>query len=251
MLKRFIRGGTKTLKDEHGSILVLTAALVLLLTLCFAGLSEIGRFLIVREQTQTATDAASLAASGSGVKRWVRLTVKTYDRSRIDPCGCEECDDDGCWCVPCCVSCPDVTRTAVGTEQDLIEQEGWRDYCESCGSGCGESCDYTLDDRWVEYNQNTSAASAAEFYQANLPRNSTGSKIAKVTIHSDRHDPAYPSVVVYAKSKIKSLFPGFANAFPESYETTTCSQGDTYYKKANDPHDRWIKPPEDACWKDW
>ncbi|MCL6558069.1 MAG: hypothetical protein K6U74_04555 [Firmicutes bacterium] len=65
------------LNNEQGNILVLTAAVVFTLCLLWAGTVEYGRWLITKEQTQTAVDADSLASSLSGVHRWVKIDVVT------------------------------------------------------------------------------------------------------------------------------------------------------------------------------
>lgn len=245
MPRLYIRGGIKLLKNERGSILIITAALVLLLTLLFAGLCEFGRFLIAREQTQTAADAAALAAAGSGEQKHVQIVVHTTEREYevCDSSGCHGEDDDPY----------NVDRTATGTEKDLIEGGGWRDYCvpDSWSYQCNN---YTLVDRWVEDDKQSSTTNAAyDFFNANLPKQAEKSVIAKIKTYMDpkANSPYYPSVVVYATSKIKSLFPGFLNAFPDSYQTTVCAQSSTYYKTVKSGNQRWEKPPADACWEDW
>ncbi|WP_081328475.1 pilus assembly protein TadG-related protein [Neomoorella thermoacetica] len=129
--------------DESGAIFILTAAVVVMLTLLFAGVAEFGRALIIREQTQTASDAAALAAATSGVHRWVKIDVVT-DRGQE-----EHCSKDTCWCS----SCGTVTISGiVGDERRLIDEGGWRDFCAppcSCGGG---SCWFNVDDRWVTYD---------------------------------------------------------------------------------------------------
>jgi Flp pilus assembly protein TadG len=78
-------GGTlfKIMKNEDGTVLVLMTVLILVFTLLFVGLAEFGKWLIVKEQTQTAADAAALAASSSGVHRWVKIDVVT-DRGKVE-----------------------------------------------------------------------------------------------------------------------------------------------------------------------
>jgi len=240
MGRLFSHGGT-VLGNDRGSILIITAFLVMILTLLLAGMVEVSRVMITRERLQTAADAASLASAGSEVKRWVQLTVTTTDRRRWTCCGDEECS-------PCCVSLPDCIRTVKGEERSLIEDEGWRRYC--CGGSCGYNCDYTIEKRWIEYGRKTGRGdTAGDFFEANYPAGVTKAEIKKIIAYDDSQHPAYPSVIVYAAARVKSLFPGLFNAFPEGYNTLVCSQGNTYYK---DPRSKkWVKPPEDWCWVDW
>ncbi|WP_027718971.1 TadE/TadG family type IV pilus assembly protein [Desulfovirgula thermocuniculi] len=381
-------GGTsrRITSDESGAVLVLMAAVCVALTLLFAGVCEFGRFLLVREQTQTAADAAALAAATSGVHRWVKIDVVT-DRGEE-----EHCDEDSCWCSSC-----GTVRIAgiVGDERRLIDEDGWRDFCVppcSCG---GDDCWFEIDDRWVTYDitsgvwgtdwaqisrleadlteavrqalawkaypyQGTvsamlsgrnlygirsllasfsdwwsawkdvtgcgeccsecywcggecyesceccnicySEASAAynkvsgklgwvdrvinqinsikwansrggpaamemfaddaahAFFLANYPPHAESSWIWKLMVHAARNDPFYPSVTVYGRSLIASLFPGLFGVFPDSYATDVCAQGDTFYRDpATQPGrhygslndvGKWVKAPPQACWQD-
>lgn len=231
------------LTNERGTILLVMAVLVLILTIFFAGLAEFGRFLILREQTQTASDAAALAASYSGVKKWVNIDVVT-DRGEAVVCATDEDGTTICWCEPC-----GIERVSVsGLERDLIDGGGWRNYIRPpCSCGGGDSW-YEIKERWVEYTRSQSQDSAEAFALLNIPDQADNIWLKRLNVHSGQNDPFYPSVVAYVNSKMKSLFPGLFGVFPKGYETETCSQGDTFYR---DPEtNKWIKAPPEACWKD-
>jgi len=232
----------KYLSDERGAVLFIMAVMSVVLAIFFVGLAEIGRFLILREQTYTAADAAALAASLSGVQKMVKIRVIT-DRGEEEHCSCDENSCD-CWCS----SCGTVVREVTGREVDLIDNGGWRDYCVpfcSCGRG---SCDYEILERWVQYNPYWSQRAAESFFQANRPWLADLAQVTRINIHGDRRDPFYPSVTVYAKAIIQSIAPKLFSVFPESYTTDVCAQGDTFYR---DPHTKkWSPAPPDACWND-
>lgn len=228
--------------NEQGTILPIMAVLVVVLTLLFAGLAEFGRYLILREQTQTASDAAALAASYSNVRRKVKIDVIT-DRGEREVC---DCDESGCTCW--CEGCGTVTKHVTGYEKDLIDNEGWRAYCVppcSCGGG---SCWYEIKDRWVEYSPSYSRDTAEAFALLNTPDQAKDVWLDRLVVHGDRSDKYYPSVVAYVKSRMGSLFPGLFGVFPGDYQTETCSQGDTFYIVPGTG--KWRKAPPDACWKD-
>lgn len=73
--RRFTRGMTRLKDSENGNILLITAALLLVLILSFAALTEYGRYFLLREKTQTAADAAALAAGMAGTTRWIEFDV--------------------------------------------------------------------------------------------------------------------------------------------------------------------------------
>ena len=147
MLEQFIRGVTKTniLRNERGNILILSVFLILFIMILVAGMAEFGRVMIVREQLQTAADAASLSAAASGTHRQVEIKVITDRGSRLI------CDKDGnCSCS----RCGTVTRGPFkGDETDLIDQGGWSDYCVETCSGCpGSDCWFELVSRDLMYD---------------------------------------------------------------------------------------------------
>lgn len=159
MQKRYIPGKTK-LKDEskeRGSITMLTLGLVLILLLLFVIMCEFGRVMLVREQLQTATDAAALAGAGSELHRQVKINVvsdlgykkKTcYDESGEYPCCGTRCRDEN------------ISLSVVGEEKHLIEKNGWREYCvEPCECGGGD-CWFELIDRNIHYETSTVRASS-------------------------------------------------------------------------------------------
>lgn len=237
---------------------MIMAILAVVLTLCFAGLVEFGRVLIAREELQTGADAASLAAAYSGANRYVKVEVVTDlgERRECDTDCWWECDDQGncdrecdtdCWCEDCGI----VTRTVTGPERDLIDNGGWQDYCAEpcdpyrCENG---SCDYEIEKRWLKYERRHSESAAEAFVFLNSP---SQAETAWLTHNSPRvyneGEKYYPSVTVYAKARVKSLFAGLFGAFPESYETEVCAQGGTFYKTLSGGRS---EVPEDACWKD-
>jgi len=131
------------LTDDSGTVLVLLAVTCPVLTLMFAGVCEFGRYLVMREQTQTAADAAALAGAVSGVHRWVKIDVTTNRGKET------VCDEESCWCEPC----GEVTiHDTVGDERRLIDEGMWRDFCAPpCDCG-GDNCWFQIKDRWVTYD---------------------------------------------------------------------------------------------------
>ncbi len=117
-----------------------------------------------------------------------------------------------------------------------------------------------------QYLSSEITGSAGAFYDANAPQEAENSGIVKITVYGekDKYSPYYPSVVVYAQSIIKSIFP---NWFGQEFKTTVCAQGDTYYRDPNSQVEtnggnnkfygdlsnigKWSRQPEDACWVDW
>lgn len=100
------------------------------------------------------------------------------------------------------------------------------------------------------------------FFNANLPQNAVDSEITKLKVYGyeNRNSPYYPSVVVYATAKIKTLFPQWFN---NDFATTVCAQGTTAYRDREDQiksgnkfygsldFGKWRKLPDKACWEDW
>ncbi len=241
----------KTLSNDRGSILVLFSVVMIVFIFILAGMVEFGRVLLIREKLQTAADAAALASCTSEVRRMVDIDVIT-DRgdkkySHWVGSGNNRHQVNGC------KSCGTETENVVGEERELIDNEGWRDYCaERCNCG-GYSCSYEINERWIEYTDNKTGSgdTAEEYFQANLEANGLTGEIIKLIRYDDPNHPAYPSVVVYAKTDITSLFPGLFDAIPEKYTTTVCAQASTYYHKdPNDPNS-WQEAPEDYTWVDF
>ncbi|WP_273000620.1 pilus assembly protein TadG-related protein [Hydrogenibacillus schlegelii] len=260
-----IRRINTSIENERGNLLLITAAVIVVLIIAFAGLTEFGRYLIMREQAQTAADAAALAAATSGTKTWVKIDVYTYCGASRTKDGCESCGTR-------------VVRGVIGTERDLIDRGEWIRYttpqCEcSCG---GLQTWYEIVDRWVEYKRGDQAQAAGRFFQANRPTFAETADVRSVEVrryptvwetvrqdyaHIDylnanphyvtypvpddlRQDPFYPSVVVRAEAWMKTLWDGFLGIFRDR-KANVCAQGDTFYQ---DPQTgRWIKPPDEAC----
>lgn len=250
MRVRFFVG--KTLKDESGAILVIMAFFVVIMTLLFAGLAEFGRYLVLKEQLQTAGDAAALAGIIAGGKRHVKIEVTSDPgltwRSERD-CYTDSNNITHCHTHHWCESCGEVsTQTVVGEERDLIDNGGWSDYCKPpCGDCGGYSCDYKLIDRWVEYEKGSFEASSDDVFYSNPVDQATHVEIERKVVKDGSKDSA-PYVLIYAKAKMKSLFAGLFGIFPDSYTVRTCSQGDTSYIDPNTGE--WVNAPPDACWKD-
>lgn len=151
MPKHFTPGLTETFnnnfkklfKDEKGAIFYLNIVVIMLLMLMFAGLVEVGRVMLVREQLQTASDAAALASATASAHRFVKINVVT-DRGET-----VVCSEDDCWCVGCgTVSINNI----YGDEKTLLDEGGWRDFCvEPCNCGGGD-CWYELVDREILYD---------------------------------------------------------------------------------------------------
>lgn len=151
MPKHFTPGLTETFnnnfkklfKDEKGAIFYLNIVVIMLLMLMFAGLVEVGRVMLVREQLQTASDAAALASATASAHRFVKINVVT-DRGET-----VVCSEDGCWCEGCgTVSINNI----YGDEKTLLDEGGWRDFCvEPCDCGGGD-CWYELVDREILYD---------------------------------------------------------------------------------------------------
>ncbi|MGB9849109.1 MAG: TadE/TadG family type IV pilus assembly protein [Moorellaceae bacterium] len=230
-------------RSQRGAILAVTAIAVVMLAVTVLAIVDFGRVMILREQAQTAADAASLAASLSGVMRMVKVNVYT-DRGEKVVCSC---DDSGCSCW--CEGCGITVHTVTGLERDLIDNDGWTMYCDPpCSCSQSVECWFDITDRWVVYDPAASRHAAESFLTANTPGEALSWWLTRLNVHAYRNDPYYPSVTAYARAVIQSLFPGLFNAFPDTYGTDVCSQGDTFYK---DPRSKkWVDAPPDACWKD-
>jgi hypothetical protein len=232
------------IRNEKGTVLVIMVAATLFLSILFAVMVEIGRLMIIKEEIQTATDAAALASAMSELESWVDITVITTDRSYWSTC----CSGSGKKqdCRQCCKPLPDHYERVVGKEVDLICNKGWEQYIRK--GGCGGRGYYIINDRWVKYKEKTGTGDTADdFFKANLPQSAKESFITEITAYGERGHPAYPSVIVYVKSKIESLFPTLLEL--NEYEMNTCSQGSTFYEIPGTG--KMSKPPEDYCWVDW
>lgn len=149
MQKQSIPGGIKLLKNQQGNILLLGVFIMIVIAALFAGMVEVGRVMIVREQLQTAADSAALAGAGSGTHRQVKINVTT-DRGKLQPpCSGDEDDD----CPPPCEDCGEQTISGIiGNEADLIDKGEWRDFCvEPCDCGGGD-CWFEVVERELMYD---------------------------------------------------------------------------------------------------
>jgi hypothetical protein len=227
------------LKDERGSILPIMAAVLAIVLAISAVAIDFARRGIAAEKLQTAGDAASVAAAMSAT-RYVRL--------EIDPGSYETvcCGEDDCWV--CCIDCGDPFEI-VGTEKELIDEDGYQDYCCSCGCGTVK-----LLDRWVEYEGNNAQYAALMFFNLNKPREMSAaeggdSAITDITVYGNRNNPKYPSVVVETTGRVKTillnslnkLFPGADFTF---LGASRCSQGGSFYY---DLDGRWHRAAAEGC----
>lgn len=139
------------IRNEKGTVLVIMVAATLFLSILFAVMVEVGRFMIIKEEIQTATDAAALASAMSELESWVDITVITTDRSYWSTC----CSGSGKKqdCRQCCKPLPDHYERVVGKEVDLICNKGWEQYIRK--GGCGGRGYYIINDRWVKYKEKT------------------------------------------------------------------------------------------------
>jgi hypothetical protein len=177
----------------------------------FIGVAEFGRWLLTKEQAQTSADAAAVAGSVSGIRSIVTLRIDDAIKG---------------------------TFTVTGDERSLIGQGDWTKYCYAYGVF---PCSYTITARHVEYDENRAKNAAGTFLAMNPTQGS--SAVKNVTVHGDKDDPYYPSVVVRVATKLKTMFPD-SGMFSDEYNIETVSQGDAFFK---DPDTgKWSKAPPDA-----
>lgn len=235
------------LEDQKGGILPITAGVIFIFLALVAIVVDFGRYTAAKEKLQTAGDTAALAAAKS-IDRYVKL--------EIDPGSSWDCCDDGDGgCSPCCVDCGDPI-IVVGKEADLIDNEGWRRYCCSCGC----NGDPKILDRWVDYKNNGRDAidAAKAVFEINKPsemeEHAGGSSDIIVNTsylsQSRRNSDLYPSVFVQAHGKVRTLLMDFLklidpNANFEYLDASTCSQGRTYYRDVL--NGKWQRPPDNYC----
>jgi len=137
-----------TMRNERGTVLVMTVFMVILFMILTMGLVEFGRMMIYREKLQTAADAASLAGATTEVHRWVQLKVTTDRGQRTH---CYSCGNGDTCCK--CVNCGTVSRTTPWMEEkDLIENGDWTNFCyPPCDCGGGD-CRFKVLARKVTYD---------------------------------------------------------------------------------------------------
>jgi len=235
------------IRDENGGILPLTAGFILVAVLILIAVVDFGRYTVTKEKLQTAGDSASLAGAKS-VERMVQLEIKRGDK--LDEC----CGLFDCW--PCCLTCPGGDTVIVtGRESYLLESEGWKSYCCSCG------CDgMKILDRWVNYTNggNDAINAARSFFEINKPPEMEPTKGGNVTISIDttylsetrKGSPLYPSIIIKTEGKIKTLMMGIFSTITPTADTKemkikTCSQGRSYYRDTITG--KWRHPPNNNC----
>jgi len=242
------------INDQEGSILPITVAFILVALLLLAAVVDFGRYTVVREKLQTATDAASLAGAKS-VDRMVELEITLGQQS-------VECSSgEGI----CCAVCRDPAGTGNtfitvrGKEAYLLDSNGWRSYCCGCAGDTGE-CSYRLINRWVNYTNsgNDAITAARSYFNLNQPPETEAVNGGSATALIDasylsetrRSDALYPSIFVRSQAKISTLMLGIFNIISPGLDASemdmsTCSQGRTYYKDPNTG--RWEHPPNSNC----
>lgn len=211
--------------------------------LLIAGVAiDYSRYVAASEKLLTATESAAMAGALTA-KRYVKLEV---DKGKYRAC----CPSEDGGCSPCCKSCQKKIIIS-GAERELLENKGYKKYCCSCG--CGR---VKILDQWVEYSNDGFDAQieAERFFKLNTPKEMTcfqggSAEISNIEIVNKRSDPRYPSVIVEAKGKIKTLIMEAMNGILfnrlSNYLTTErCVQGGSFYY---DIHGRWQRPPEEGC----
>ena len=237
----------KQLTSEKGSILPMFAVVVVVLLTVMAVAIDFSRYAVASEKLKTATDSAANAGALTG-ERYVK--VRIYNRKYYDNC-CHKNSEGKC--RGCCRSCGDEI-IKEGPEDDLIKQKGYKNYC--C-QGCKSSCKVDILSRWVVYEDNGARArSAAEmFFDLNKPKemdNGAGgeSKITYINVYN-KGSALYPSVVVSARGKIKTLMMNFMDKMYSGtglseLNSSKCSQGGTFYYDINGEMHR-AAPSAEGC----
>lgn len=226
--------------DQGGSILPMFAVVITVIFMVAAVAVDFSRYVLAGEKLQTAADSAATAAA---------MTAKRYVRLEIDPGMYRDCCSDGeGGCKPCCKDCGDKFEV-TGREVDLIDKKGYKRYCCSCGCGGVE-----IIDRWVKYEDSgADARMAAElFFNLNKPgemNESAGgeAEISTVNVRNSRSDPLYPSVIVTAEGRVKTLMMDFMDRlYPglSSLGASRCSQGGSFYY---DLDGKWHRAAREGC----
>lgn len=140
--------------NQKGNYFLLSTVIFLIMMVLTVGIVEFGRVMMVRNQLQTASDAAALAAAGSdeNVTKWVRLVVTT-DRGMHTVC-----NKKTCWCS----ACGTISINVTGLEEELLDRGQWQDFCvPPCDCG-GDDCTVRITDRWVTMKTATLHSGADE-----------------------------------------------------------------------------------------
>jgi hypothetical protein len=185
-----VRRSRAVLKDERGTIMVQMCVVMTVLWL-FAGLAvDIARAWVAREELKTAVEAASLAGALNGEKH-VELTVRRAHQE----CSVDEDGRTHCRCVT------DGIITVRGTEEELIDEKGWR----------RSSCDKLLgyENRWIEYPSDTKSLTETvlDLNWPGLMSAGGGGTRGSSTVDVYGSSSEYgPSVVVEADGAVKTTF---------------------------------------------
>lgn len=223
------------IKSERGSILPMFAVVVVVLLIVMAAAIDFARFAVASEKLKTATESAANAGALTG-ERYVRVEI--YNRKQWDSC-CSK-DKEGN-CKGCCRPCGGSV-IVEGPEDKLIKQKGYKKHC--CGERCQNLCKADILSRWVVYEDNGAKARSAAylFFDLNKPKEmavgSGGeSNITSIDVYN-KGSELYPSVVVSARGKLKTLMLSFMDKmYPgtdlSELESSNCSQGGTFYYDAD------------------
>lgn len=211
--KPFIRGMTTLKKSDEANILLITAAIIFVLVLILAAITEYGRYFLIREKTQTAADSAALAAAAAGTTRWIEFDV-TFDygywwKSVPYYCDCTSYGCDICYDhylfrpgVDLLTKFHDREKDAPGKVAGYVYKplKDRRDFVlrnQCLYYGSRKSPVYPnacyaygmnvrgpiIQDRWVEYNPGEKETAANTFFKANLPNSAKDGYIETLDIH--------------------------------------------------------------------
>lgn len=251
----FIRGKT-SLNNERGTIIVIMVFVVMLLAILFAGMVQLGIFLLARDQVQTAADAAALAAAGSGTHRFVQINVVT-DRGVEKVCTTDEDGNTTCECVECGEA---RIEGIVGNEADLLDKGGWRKFCVPRCGGCDSGdCWYELVRRDIMYDTHSMGWGTSAENIAKVEKNLTDATRTIVSyISYDYRNTISRMVEGMSLAKIDYMLNnkqdwmnrwmatrGYYGSCPHSYVDVTIgaecrewySIGEQQYRKINDKRD--------------
>ncbi len=232
----------KILTEEKGSIIPMFASGIIVILLIAGVAIDYSRYVAASEKLLTATESASMAGALTA-KRYVKLEV---DKGRYRTC----CPSEEGGCTPCCKSCQEKVIIS-GLERELLEDKGYKKHCCSCG--CGK---VKIIDRWVEYSNKgfDTQKEAEKFFNLNMPKEMTSmqggsAEISNIEIINKRSDPRYPSVIIEAKGKIKTLFweamdRPILKKLSGYLLIERCVQAGTFYYDING---KWQQPALEGC----
>ncbi len=208
MQQQYTRGKIK-LKSEDGTVLVIAVFLIMLFAILFAGIVQLGIYLLARDQLQTAADAAALAGASSGTHRYVKINVITDRGQRT------VCNKDECWCSGCnTISINNIP----GDEKTLIDEGGWKDFCvPECDCGGGD-CWFELVDRNMMYDTH-----------------SMGWGVSKTTI-----DNTEKEITEAARTTIAEYGYGYTSTLNQIFKNLTLEQISTLLGSKNKFMQAWM-----------